>query len=75
MESNSARGKIQASQQTADLIRAAGKGDWVRPRSDKVQAKGKGLLQTYWLEPSGNPMVSSASSPGSHATRRTSHSC
>ena len=27
----------------------AGKSDWVVPRSDKVVAKGKGELWTYWL--------------------------
>lgn len=29
---------------------AAGKAHWLRERKDKVLAKGKGMLQTYWLE-------------------------
>jgi hypothetical protein len=50
MESNSKPGRIQVSQETADLLIAAGREDWVTPRQDKIKAKGKGMLQTYWLE-------------------------
>lgn len=50
MESTGMRGKIQLSQSTADLIVSAGKGNWIRPREEIVSAKGKGSLQTYWLE-------------------------
>lgn len=50
MESNGQKGRIHVSQSTADLLIAAGKRDWVRAREDKIQAKGKGLLQTYWVE-------------------------
>jgi hypothetical protein len=46
------RDKIQVSQETADLIVAAGKGHWLTLRPDLIQAKGKGLLQAYWLTPS-----------------------
>ena len=49
MESTGVRHKIQISQETADLLIAAGKESWVRPRKDLVEAKGKGRLQTYWL--------------------------
>jgi hypothetical protein len=49
MESNSLAGKIQVSQETADLLTAAGKQHWLTPREDKIVAKGKGELQTYWL--------------------------
>jgi 3'5'-cyclic nucleotide phosphodiesterase len=41
--------KIQVSETTANLIRVAGKGDWLLPRVDKVTAKGKGMVNTYWL--------------------------
>lgn len=51
MESNGEKGKIQVSEQTADLLKEAGKGSWIQPRKDKIEAKGKGQLQTYWLEP------------------------
>jgi hypothetical protein len=50
MESNGFRGRIQLSQETADLLAAAGKGHWLVPREDKIVAKGKGELQTFWLE-------------------------
>ena len=50
MESTGARGKIQLSEQTADLLVAHGRGTWIKPREDPVQAKGKGTLKTFWLE-------------------------
>jgi class 3 adenylate cyclase len=49
MESTSVRDKIQISQETADLLAAAGKSTWYVPRAEKIVAKGKGELQTYWL--------------------------
>ena len=30
-----------------------GKAEWISPRREKVQAKGKGEMQTYWVEPGG----------------------
>jgi 3'5'-cyclic nucleotide phosphodiesterase len=51
MESSSQPNKIQVSQKTAELIVEAGKGYWLSARKDLVNAKGKGLLQTYWLNP------------------------
>ena len=39
MESNGQKGRIQVSQQTADLLIAAGKQHWVKAREDKIQAK------------------------------------
>ena len=50
MESTGAPNKLQMSQETADLLIAAGKAQWLTARKDKVNAKGKGELQTYWLE-------------------------
>jgi Adenylate and Guanylate cyclase catalytic domain len=49
MESNGVRGRIHCSVETAVLIEKAGK-KWAIPREDKVQVKGKGELQTFWLE-------------------------
>jgi class 3 adenylate cyclase len=49
MESTGLRDRIQVSQETADLLISAGKPNWIEPRADKVIAKGKGELQTYWL--------------------------
>jgi len=51
MESTGMRGKIQISQETADLLMAAGKSHWLKPRDETIVAKGKGELKTYWLDP------------------------
>jgi hypothetical protein len=51
MESNGQSSRIHVSEKTAELIRAAGKSHWVSKREDLVSAKGKGKLQTYWIEP------------------------
>lgn len=50
MESNGKKSRIHLSQETADLLIAGGKAVWVTQREDKVFAKGKGEMQTYWLE-------------------------
>lgn len=50
MESTGHRGRIQISQSTADNLILVGKDRWIRAREDKVEAKGKGTMQTYWLE-------------------------
>lgn len=49
MESTGERNRIHLSQETADLLVAAGKGHWIEERKGKIHAKGKGELQTYWL--------------------------
>lgn len=49
MESNGIANAIQMSQDTVNLLEAAGKSTWYTPRKDKVYAKGKGEMQTYWL--------------------------
>ena len=49
MESTSTSGNIQLSKDTAELLVAAGKSEWIKPRESLVNAKGKGALQTYWL--------------------------
>mmetsp|Transcript_41571 Transcript_41571/g.126014 ORF Transcript_41571/g.126014 Transcript_41571/m.126014 type:complete len:1447 (-) Transcript_41571:64-4404(-) len=51
MESTGIENMIQVSQETADRLKAAGKGHSLVPRQGVVQAKGKGALQTYWLRP------------------------
>jgi Adenylate and Guanylate cyclase catalytic domain len=60
MESNSTRGRIQVSEQTADLLFAASKDNWLIKREDKIDAKGKGKLQTYWLDIKGNKQGSTS---------------
>jgi class 3 adenylate cyclase len=49
MESTGIPNRIQISQETANLLLAAGKDKWVTLRENKVEAKGKGELTTYWL--------------------------
>jgi len=49
MESNGVRGRIHVSQATADALTARGKGNWLTPREDKIVAKGKGEMQTYFV--------------------------
>ena len=51
MESNGVRGRIHVSQQTADELIASGKRAWIYPREEKVVAKGKGELQTFFVNP------------------------
>ena len=50
MESTGIPGRIQVSQSTADALIRHGKDTWLVPRKEKVVAKGKGEMQTYFLE-------------------------
>jgi class 3 adenylate cyclase len=50
IEATGAKNKIHLSQETANLLIEADKADWVKPRETMVTAKGKGKLQTYWLD-------------------------
>lgn len=47
------REKIQLSQETADLVRKSGRETWIKERDNAVDAKGKGVLKTFWLLPRG----------------------
>jgi class 3 adenylate cyclase len=60
LESTGDKNKIHVSQETANLIKDAGKGSWLTPREEKVQAKGIGEIQTYWVYTKGDPTRSSA---------------
>jgi class 3 adenylate cyclase len=51
MESTGQKGRIHISKATAALIQKAGKGSWMKIREELVEAKGKGMMQTYWVEP------------------------
>jgi len=51
MESNGLPGRIQASEATFKALGKLGKGHWARKRDELVQAKGKGKMQTYWVDP------------------------
>jgi class 3 adenylate cyclase len=43
--------RIQISQATANLLQEAKKSHWIQPRDNPVAVKGKGLIQTYWVDP------------------------
>eukprot|EP00977_Amphora_coffeiformis_P001874 scaffold361_cov107-Amphora_coffeaeformis.AAC.1 len=60
MESTGMIGKIQVSAETADELIAKGKVHWLKPREDKIVAKGKGQLDTFWLEPRKKAMNASS---------------
>jgi CheY-like chemotaxis protein len=49
IETTGKAGKIQLSSETADLLIKGGKNHWLVPREEKVHAKGKGEMSTYWL--------------------------
>ncbi|CAB9499677.1 Receptor-type guanylate cyclase gcy [Seminavis robusta] len=67
MESNGVKGRIHCSEETARILRVAGKGSWLVPREDKIVAKGKGELQTYFIETTGIAK-STVSSVSTHTT-------
>ena len=50
MESLGVPNKIHVSQTTADSLTAHHKGHWLTLREDRVEAKGKGEMVTYWAE-------------------------
>jgi hypothetical protein len=54
------------------LLRNAGKDRWLKPREEKIVAKGKGVMQTFWLavtkEEEGSEQDSSGHSSGQDTT-------
>jgi len=62
IESNGVPGKIHISQATADELTKAGKGRWLTERPDKIIAKGKGELTTYFVKVPENTDKSALSS-------------
>ena len=59
MESNGMAGRIHVSQSTADELIRAGKNSWLVTREGTVSVKGKGEMQTYFLQ--GDPFKSTRS--------------
>ena len=49
IENSGVPNRIHVSQEYADLLIVAGKTKWLSKREDEIVAKGKGVLQTYWL--------------------------
>ena len=77
MESTGIKNKIQVSQATADLLENAGKSHWLRAREDAVKAKGKGVLSTFWLNPSSRveaSVTSDESDPSNESVRKSNNS-
>jgi class 3 adenylate cyclase len=75
MESNGVIGRIQCSQETADELIAAGKPHWLTLREGGIEAKGKGRLQTYFIELMSAKSVAtsrSASDEGTNADNKRS---
>lgn len=51
MESYGIPGRLHVSDTTAEALIRSGKESWVTKRPEKIEAKGKGILQTYWVTP------------------------
>ena len=73
MESTGQPNKIHVSQETADLLVAAGKSQWLRTRKETVVAKGKGELQTYWLDATGEAVASTGSGSTEEMENESEH--
>jgi hypothetical protein len=73
MESSGQRGRVHLSEQTAAELAKYGKSDWIIPRDDIVELKGKGMLNTYWFKRSmENPAA--AAYPSTVATSESNDS-
>lgn len=49
MENSGAHNRIQVSEYTADLLMQKGKSNWIKKRLEKIDVKGKGSMQTFWV--------------------------
>jgi class 3 adenylate cyclase len=65
VESTGMKNRIHTSRETADLLKGSGKGHWVTARDELVSAKGKGEMQTYFLEIKGDGAKSVSSGTSS----------
>ncbi|CAB9531333.1 Receptor-type guanylate cyclase gcy [Seminavis robusta] len=70
MESNGQPGRIHVSESTAEELRKHGKDEWLTVREDKITAKGKGLMTTYWVNPKAGGATTTRT--GSVASTRSS---
>ena len=62
VENSGARNRIHISSETAEEIEKHGRPSWLVKRDTLVQAKGKGEMQTYWLDFSGASKRAAAAS-------------
>ena len=67
METTGIMGKIHVSQETADALIHAGKKSWLVTREEKIEVKGKGSMQTYYVNPPANRASSYAGSMDQYA--------
>jgi len=74
MESTGIRNRIHISEETARLLTEAGKDQWLTPREETVQAKGKGELTTYWVFEKKEGPISCASTSTSSDSSQSSDS-
>jgi hypothetical protein len=51
MESTGKVNRIHVSQTTAALLIHLNKGHWLKAREEPVEVKGKGMMQTFWVDP------------------------
>jgi hypothetical protein len=76
LESTSLRNRIQISEKTAELLSEAGKEGWFLRREDAVEAKGKGIMKTFWLKTknhSGSHQSVTTQSYGSESDEASGH--
>jgi class 3 adenylate cyclase len=62
IESTGKRDMIQVSEETAKLLISVGKSKWLVARDDLIEAKGKGILKTFWLQTQSLAKTSAANS-------------
>jgi class 3 adenylate cyclase len=74
MESTGKRSKIHCSQETADQLIKFGKSHWIKAREDRILVKGKGQMQTYWVQIKSDPSAFQKSSGSLNFNLERSHS-
>ena len=68
MESNGKPGRAQLSEECAEELKRFGKAHWLEERPDRIQAKGKGTLKTFWLRLHSSSPANSKGKEGSHVS-------
>jgi hypothetical protein len=68
IETTGKKNMIHISETTANILQAFGKGHWTKLREDKVNAKGKGEMTTYWLVKTDGPKSASSGISSSEGT-------
>jgi hypothetical protein len=74
MESKGIPNKIHVSEATAKALVALGKHNWLTMRDEQIDVKGKGLMQTYFVEPVNDTAGRTRRRNGSNDSQLTSSS-